>query len=796
MSPSSTSGDLPPSAAARPPLPSKASAPSVLAAPSKKRKTAHQDSANSDAAANPLVTPPPPRTNISRAEMPPRIIAYLPAVATARRAPAGGLGGAGDAPDAPNLTSPSSKPPSTPGAEAGDPASSPGLEPSTEEVADNGRADEAPLDGGQAPWGVGGVSASPNASSLANMLPPMVEVEAGKSSHGDDGEPEPSAEEAAAGGEDDDPDGFMEEALRQMEGGGNGMGGGGNGSDSSESSISSDISTTSAYINQQEHLLATGRSARTTYEAHIKEQGVEFSLCLLLTMATGELSDEEASRNTIDEYVTKGWLSLSSVRVTVNMIREELTRRFDIACECEDVKPKKPRVTGTAASLKSQLDRLQGTFPLTYVSERRYLVRKIKEILRMVERNEQEKQDAKMERGDHLYLTTLVKMRIMHAVFEDSRRPKLQRMYDSLSRKQLDDRNSGDNIDLWDEVCQDYNSEAYSPTSFTFPDLHSKFRLPVSLPRPVNFEPLSPETAKRVIKDLNSKFKKAYTNWKASGNGKDDEAEDGHVVRLLLQGTEYPDVAEEANTIIKYVDDDRFHFCSDDLTIAYFWGLVELVGLTAFCMQDIASVGLVDGGVGSARAVVSKGMSARFKHRESLEKAIRDLPHFMERSMSAFLKSESNEKRMSEREEHCRRAADHYANMSNDYESATLKMMEYKFGDNPNPDVLAFHEKIVRRRKKCVEAAADDVERCVHAYNHQRSQNGSEKEEQNDDTDQSDGSLAEGGSVIGGSVKTSVDKTSVDSDVSLVDQGEERDITTVPSHKMVAASEREMAMEE
>ena len=246
MSPSSTSGDLPPSAAARPPLPSKASAPSVLAAPPKKRKTTHLDSANSDAAANPLVTPPPPRTNISRAEMPPRMIDLLPAVATARRAPAGGQGGAGDAPDAPNLSSPASKAPSTPGADAGDPAPSPGLEPSTEEVAAGGRADEAPLDGGQAPGGAGGVSASPNAASLANMLPPILEVEAGQPSPGDDGEPEPSTEEAAAGGAADGADDFMEETLRNMEGGGNG----GNGSDSSESSISSEISTTYLRLHQ------------------------------------------------------------------------------------------------------------------------------------------------------------------------------------------------------------------------------------------------------------------------------------------------------------------------------------------------------------------------------------------------------------------------------------------------------------------------------------------------------------------------------------------------------------------
>ena len=728
------------------------------------------------------------------------MIDLLPAVATAQRAPAGGQGGAGDAPDAPNLSSPASKAPSTPGADAGDPAPSPGLEPSTEEVAAGGRADEAPLDGGQAPGGAGGVSASPNAASLANMLPPILEVEAGQPSPGDDGEPEPSTEEAAAGGAADGAPDFMEEALRNMLGGGDASAGGGDASVgrgdascSSESSISSDISTTSAYINQQQHLLATGRSARSVYEAHIKEQGVEFSLSLLLAMATGELSDEEASRNTIDEYVTKGWLTLTSVRVTVNMIREELTRRFDIAYACEDVKPKKPRLTGSAASLKSQLDRLEGTFPLTYISERRYLVRKIKEVLRMVERNEQEKEDAKMERGDHLYLNTLLKMRLTHALFEDSRRPLLQRMYDSLSRKQLDDRNSGDSVGLWEQVCEDYNSETYSPTSYTFPELHSKFRRPILLPRPAHMEPMSPENAKRVMKDLISKFKKANTNWKASGNGKDDEAEDGQVVRLLLKGTEYPDMAEDANTTIKYVDDDRFHFCSDDLPTAYFWGLVEMIDLTSFCMQDVASVGLVDGGVGSARAVLSRGSSARRQHRESLERAIRDLPRSMERSMSAFLNRESSEKRMSEREEHCRRAADHYANMSNDYEAAELKMLEYKFGDNPIPHVLAFHEKIVRRRKKCVEDAEHDVKRCVRMYNDQRRElaaslqkEPAQEEHKEDDTDRDEGSRGEGGSF----------KSNVDSDVSLMNDDVVRDITEPPTNDMVAASEREMAMEE
>ena len=108
--------------------------------------------------------------------------------------------------------------------------------------------------------------------------------------------------------------------------------------------------------------------------------------------------------------------------------------------------------------------------------------------------------------------------------FRDSRRAKLQCMYDSLSRKQLDDHNSEGSVDLWQEVCDDYNSETYAPMSFTFPDLHSKFRIAISLALPDNAMPMNPENGQRVIKDLNGKFKKGNTSWKASGNDKKDEA--------------------------------------------------------------------------------------------------------------------------------------------------------------------------------------------------------------------------------------------------------------------------------
>ena len=53
---------------------------------------------------------------------------------------------------------------------------------------------------------------------------------------------------------------------------------------------------------------------------------------MLLAMATGELSNKETKREKINEYVSKEWLSLTSVRVTMKMIKDELTTRYDIAC--------------------------------------------------------------------------------------------------------------------------------------------------------------------------------------------------------------------------------------------------------------------------------------------------------------------------------------------------------------------------------------------------------------------------------------------------------------------------------
>ena len=176
----------------------------------------------------------------------------------------------------------------------------------------------------------------------------------------------------------------------------------------------SNISFDSTYMDEQQHLKATGRSVEVVYENHIKEQGIPFSVSLLLSMSTGELNAKESMTETLNNYVSKQWLALSAVRVTASLLKEELTRRYDLARAVEeDEKPKKPRLSCTIAKLTEQLQQT-GALPLKYVSERRYLIRKIKEVVKRIADDQKEKEEEKMQRGDHIISSTLLRMRLVH----------------------------------------------------------------------------------------------------------------------------------------------------------------------------------------------------------------------------------------------------------------------------------------------------------------------------------------------------------------------------------------------
>ena len=125
-------------------------------------------------------------------------------------------------------------------------------------------------------------------------------------------------------------------------------------------------------------------------------------------------------------------------------------------------------------------------------------------------------------------------------------------MFDSLKRLEIDGRNSVDREDtIWEEIADDCNDPTYAPVSITFAKLHTMFRIAMDLSLWDDWDEekdaITPEAARKIIKDLFARFKKAFNHWKASGNGKAAKAaEGGEEIRLLINGTDYAEDEKEA----------------------------------------------------------------------------------------------------------------------------------------------------------------------------------------------------------------------------------------------------------
>ena len=160
--------------------------------------------------------------------------------------------------------------------------------------------------------------------------------------------------------------------------------------------------------------------------------------------------------------------------------------------------------------------------------------------------------------------------------------------------------------------------------------------------------------------------------------------------------------------------------------------------------------------------------------------------------MATFLNKESNQKKLSSREDHYRKAHALYVSVSNDYEDARLRMIEYEYAPNAVEQVMEVHSKIVAAKKGRMDDAKEDLNRCVDRYNNLcddlkspqgaddvTSKDGYETTSNNDSASASedDGSKGENGG---------------DSDVSLVNEGEDKDITDIPTKKVIGDAADEM----
>ena len=311
----------------------------------------------------------------------------------------------------------------------------------------------------------------------------------------------------------------------------------------------------------------------------------------------------------------------------------------------------------------------------------------------------------------YLYLCLNQKLTRFHfvlliALLHEDHRDKLVRMFDCLTRKEIDGRNSLDKDDgIWECVSKLYNNPTWVPRSHVFSELQFCQEMNLSLPN--DAEDMSADKAKAIVKNLWGKYKKAVSGWRASGNGQEGKAREGEKIILHINGTTYKPTAEEhedESTQIKYVDDDRLKFCVGDLSTAYLWGMVEEAGLSSFCMQNLGIFALENGRAESAKGGGRKASSSK---RDSIAQTIGAIPRQVQQIMNSFDMTQqklNDEKMILRCEDHLRQAKQLKYSCEDDYLRA--KIEHNKMERCEDPDVGLYFEVMNMKKARVIDAEA------------------------------------------------------------------------------------------
>ena len=183
---------------------------------------------------------------------------------------------------------------------------------------------------------------------------------------------------------------------------------------------------------------------------------------------------------------------------------------------------------------------------------------------------------------------TLLLFALFIALLHEDHYSKLVKMFDCLTRKEIDGRNSLDKEDgIWEYASNLYNNPSWVPRLHVFSEL--QFCQAINLSLPTDADEMTANKAQAIVKNLCGKYKKAVLGWRASGNGKEGKAREGEKIILLINGTTYnlePTVDDhDESTLIKYVNDNCLKFCPGNLSMAYLCGVwsKRLVSLPYAC---------------------------------------------------------------------------------------------------------------------------------------------------------------------------------------------------------------------
>lgn len=289
-------------------------------------------------------------------------------------------------------------------------------------------------------------------------------------------------------------------------------------------------------------------------------------------------------------------------------------------------------------------------------------------------------------------------------MLHEDHRDKLVKMFDCLTRKEIDGRNSLDKDDgIWECVSKLYNNPTWVPRSHVFSEL--QFFQEMNLSLSSDADDMTADKAQAIVKNLWGKYKKAVSGWRASGNGQEGRAREGEKILLYINGTTYNPTAEEQedeSLIIKYVDDDRLKFCAGDLSTAYLWGMVEEAGLSSFCMQNLGIFALENGRAESAKG---GGRNASSSKKDSIAQTIGAVPRQVQQIMNSFEMTQqklNDEKMILRCEDQLRQAKQLKYSCEDEYLRARIE--HSKMARCDDPDIGLYLEDMNMKQARVIDA--------------------------------------------------------------------------------------------
>ena len=174
---------------------------------------------------------------------------------------------------------------------------------------------------------------------------------------------------------------------------------------------------------------------------------------------------------------------------------------------------------------------------------------KIEDFVKRQEAILEELNEAELERKKKLTLVDRRAMRMTEACFYPAYRDKFVTKNDSMTRQELDARNSRFKVDdFWTLACGQFNNEKWIPTSTSLPDLHDHLKDSIDLK--FEGEKCAVHEFKAWNKKNPMKVTVANSNWRTSGNGF------GNVVPRI-KGLFYEN---EPENDVEHVDDNKICF--------------------------------------------------------------------------------------------------------------------------------------------------------------------------------------------------------------------------------------------